>query len=148
GYMVAQLYAALEKFDEALVFAEDWFKTIEAPTPDQAIFMANIFAQTGKYQQAIPYVKQAIATGASSGKEPRESWYQLYIACSFELKAYAQEAEALQPAIKTWPQKPAYWEQLASVYVMQGKELKGLASLQLAWKLGILEKESSIRSMV
>jgi tetratricopeptide (TPR) repeat protein len=148
GYMVAQLYAALEKFDEALVFAEDWFKTIEAPTPDQAIFMANIFAQTGKYQQAIPYVKQAIATGASSGKEPRESWYQLYIACSFELKDYPQATEALQTAIKAWPQKPEYWEQLASVYVMQGKELKGLASLQLAWKLGILEKESSIRSMV
>jgi tetratricopeptide (TPR) repeat protein len=148
GYMVAQLYAAQEKYDEALVFAEEWFKTIAAPTPEQAIFMANIFAQTEKYQQAIPYVKQAIAAGVASGKEPRESWYQLYIACSFELKDYNQAAEALQTAIKTWPQKPDYWEQLASVYVMQGKELKGLASLQLAWKLGVLQKESSIRSLV
>ncbi len=148
GYMVAQLYASLEKYDEALVFAEEWFKTIASPTPEQAIFMANIFAQTGKYQQALPYVKQAIAAGVSSGKEPRESWYQLYIACSFELKDYVQAADALQTAIKTWPQKSEYWEQLASVYVMQGKELKGLASLQLAWKLGVLQKEASIRSMV
>jgi tetratricopeptide (TPR) repeat protein len=148
GYMVAQLYAAQEKYAEALVFAEQWFKTIAAPTPEQAIFMANIFAQTGNYKQAIPYVKQAIAAGVSSGKEPRESWYQLYIACSFELKDYVQAAEALQTAIKTWPQKSEYWEQLASVYVMQGKELKGLASLQLAWKLGVLQKEASIRSMV
>lgn len=144
GYMVAQLYAAQEKFSEALVFAEEWFKTLAAPTPDQAIFMANIFAQTGDYAKAIPYVKQAL----SSGKEPRESWYQLFIACSFELKDYPQAAEALQAALKQWPNKGEYWEQLASVYVMQGKEQKGLASLQLAWKMGVLEKESSVRSMI
>lgn len=144
GYMVAQLYAAQEKYKEALVFAEEWFATIAQPTPDQAIFMANIFAQTGDYAKAIPYVKQAL----NSGKEPRESWYQLFIACSFELKDYKQAAEALQAALKQWPNKGEYWEQLASVYVMEGKELKGLASLQVAWKLGALEKESSIRSMI
>lgn len=144
GYMVAQLYAAQEKYQEALIFAEAWFKTLASPTPDQAIFMANIFAQTGDYAKAIPYVKQAI----NSGKEPRESWFQLYIACSFELKDYAQAAEALQAAIKQWPKKSEYWEQLASVYVLQGKDMKGLASLQLAWKMGVLEKESSIRSLV
>lgn len=148
GYMVAQLYAAQEKYDEALVFAEQWFGTIATPTSDQFIFMANIFAQTGNYKQAIPYAKQAIDSAVAAAKEPRESWYQLYIACSFELKDYAQAAEALQAAIKTWPDKSGYWEQLASVYVMQGKELKGLASLQLAWKLGVLQKESSIRSLV
>ncbi len=144
GYMVAQLYAAQEKFTEALAFAEEWFATLATPTPEQSIFMANIFAQTGDYAKAIPYVKQAL----SSGKEPRESWYQLYIACSFELKDYVQAADALQAAIKQWPGKSEYWEQLASVYVMQGNEMKGLASLQLAWKMGVLEKESSIRSMV
>ena len=144
GYMVAQLYAAQEKYDEALVFAEEWFKTLEAPTPDQAIFMANIFAQTGKYKLAIPYVKQAI----ESGKEPRESWYQLWIACNFELKDYPQAAEALKGALIKWPEKADYWEQLASVYVLMDNEIKGLATLQLAWKAGVLEKENSIRSMV
>ena len=144
GYMVAQLYAAQEKYDEALVFAEEWFKTLEAPTPDQAIFMANIFAQTGKYKQAIPYAKQAI----ESGKEPRESWYQLLIACNFELKDYPQAAEALKGALIKWPEKADYWEQLASVYVLMDNEIKGLATLQLAWKAGVLEKENSIRSMV
>lgn len=144
GYMVAQLYAAQEKFDEALIFAEEWFKTIAEPTPDQAIFMANIFAQTGKYQQAIPYAKQAIAASA----EPRESWYQLLIASNFELKDYAQAAEALKGAISKWPEKADYWEQLASVYVLLGNEGKGLATLRLAWASGVLKKENSVRSMV
>ncbi len=144
GYMVAQLYAAQEKYSEALVFAQEWFKTLQAPTPDQAIFMANIFAQTGNYKQAVPYAEQAIA----GSDKPRESWYQLLISCNFELKAYPQAAVALQGAIKQWPDKPDYWEQLASVYVLQGQELKGLSSLQLAWRAGVLKKENSIRSMV
>jgi tetratricopeptide (TPR) repeat protein len=144
GYMVAQLYAAQEKFDEALIFAEEWFKTITEPTPDQAIFMANIFAQTGKYKEAIPYAKQAIAASA----EPRESWYQLLIASNFELKDYAQAAEVLKGAIAKWPEKADYWEQLASVYVLLGNERKGLATLRLAWASGVLKKENSIRSMV
>lgn len=144
GYMVAQLYAAQEKFDEALVFAEEWFKTLATPTPDQAIFMANIFAQTGNYKQAIPYANQAIAAST----EPRESWYQLLIASNFELKDYPQAATALKTAIEKWPDKSDYWEQLASVYVMLNNERKGLATLQLAWKNGVLKKEGSVRSMV
>src|SRR5690606_32864425 len=98
----------------------------------------------GKYKEAIPYAKQAIAASA----EPRESWYQLLIASNFELKDYAQAAEALKDAISKWPEKADYWEQLASVYVLLGNERKGLATLRLAWESGVLKKENSIRSMV
>ncbi|MCM2680232.1 tetratricopeptide repeat protein [Echinimonas agarilytica] len=144
GYMVAQLYAAQEKFDDALGFASEWFKTLEKPTPDQYVFMANIFAQTGNYKGAIPYVNQAI----SSVSEPKESWYQLLIASNFELKQYTQAADALRGAIQHWPNKPSYWEQLASVYVVLDNEKRALATLRLAWKQGVLEKENSVKSMV
>lgn len=144
GYMVAQLYAAEEQYEQALQFASQWFKTLTEPTPDQAIFMANIFAQTGDYKSAIPYTEQAIATAA----EPKESWYQMLVASHFELKNYQQAATALETLIKLHPKKSEYWEQLASVYMALNQEMRGLAVLQLAWKTGVLKKESSIRSMV
>ncbi|WP_276668596.1 tetratricopeptide repeat protein [Thalassolituus oleivorans] len=144
GYMVAQLYAAQGQFDEALTFAKEWFSTLENPTPDQSIFMANIFAQTKNYLDAIPYASAAI----NKSESPKESWFQLLIACYFEVKNYQGAESTLKQAISLWPEKPSYWEQLASVYITRGDELKGLATLQLAWKSGVLDKESSIRSMI
>ncbi|GIS18507.1 MAG: hypothetical protein CM15mP120_04230 [Pseudomonadota bacterium] len=38
GYMVAQLHAALGEYDQALSFAEEWFVTLEAPSPKTVYF--------------------------------------------------------------------------------------------------------------
>lgn len=144
GYMVAQLYAAQEQYDEAIVFAEQWFETLEDPKPEQLMFMANLMAQTERYAQALPYGERAVAAAES----PRESWYQLLISSSFNLEEYKKTAEYLRAVISRWPAEPRYWEQLASVYVMLENEKSALATLQLAWRNDVLKKESSIRSMV
>ncbi len=144
GYMVAQLHAAQGEFDQALEFAATWFETLEDPSPAQMMFMANIYAQTKRYEEAIPYAEMAIAAADT----PRESWYQLLTAAHFELKAFEAAAGTLQRMISGWPDKPGYWEQLASVYVLLEDEARALATLRLAWLSGVLEKEASIKSMV
>lgn len=144
GYMVAQLYAAQQQFEEAIRFAQDWFETLEQPQPQQLIFMANLLAQTERYADAIPFAEQAVAMT----DKPQESWYQLLIASSFQLEDFEKAAEFLRDIVSGWPQKPQYWEQLASVYLMLEQEDKALASLQLAWRNGVLEKETSVRSLV
>ena len=144
GYMVAQLYAAEEEFDKALEFAREWFVTLEAPTPDQYIFMANIFAQTKNYAEAVPYAVKAIELSEA----PKESWYQVLIACYFELKQYSNSEKYLKQAISLWTTKEAYWEQLASVYLLQDKSTQALTTLQLAWKGAWLDKESSVQNMI
>lgn len=144
GYMVAQLYAAQEEYDQAITFAEGWFETLEEPKPQQLMFMANLLAQTERYERALPYAEQAVAASDS----PRESWYQLLISSSFNLEAYDKTERYLRAAISGWPDDARYWEQLASVYLIQKREDKALATLQLAWRNGVLEKESAIRSMI
>lgn len=144
GYMVAQLYAAEGKFDKAIEFAREWFTTLEAPTPSQYIFMANILAQTKNYAEAAPYALNAI----ENAEKPKESWYKLLIACYFELKDYPNAEKYLKIAIQGWPTKPGYWEQLASVYLFLDNENSGLATLQLAWKQGILERKSSLQNLI
>lgn len=144
GYMVAQLYSAQGKFDDALGFASEWFKTLADPTPNQMIFMANIFAQTKRYAEAIPYAEQAIA----ATDKPKESWFQLLTAACFELKRYDAAESSLKKMITLWPANTAYWEQLASVHVVQENEAEALAVLKLAWLQGVLEKEASVKSLV
>ncbi|MEM6707588.1 MAG: tetratricopeptide repeat protein [Pseudomonadota bacterium] len=144
GYMVAQLHAAQGEFDEALAFAADWFDTLEAPTPDQLMFMANIYAQTKRYAEAIPYAERAVV----AVDKPNASWYQLLTAANFELRRYKDAARTLRRMVEHWPDNSSYWEQLASVHVVQEQERTALAVLRLAWLNGVLEKESSIKSMV
>jgi len=144
GYMVAQLYAAQGKFDDALTFATQWFDTLVDPTANQMIFMANIFAQTRRYDQAIPFAERAIA----STDQPRESWYQLLTAASFELKRYDAAERSLKQMISAWPANTEYWEQLASVYVVQENDAAALSVMKMAWLKGLLQKESSVKSLV
>ena len=144
GYMVAQLHAAQNDFDAALAFAAEWFETLEAPSPAQLMFMANIYAQTQRHEQAVPYAERALA----AAENPRESWFQLLTAAYFELGRYQKAAATLQRMLRLWPDKPGYWEQLASVYLMLEDEGQALATLRVAWLSGTLEKGSSIRSMV
>ena len=143
GYMVAQLHAALGEYDQALSFAEDWFVTLEAPSPTQFIFMANAYAQTGRFEAAIPYAESAIRESS----EPRENWYQLVVAAHFKLENYAEAAENLRTLVTTWPEKISYWEQLASTYIALDEEEKAFAVLRLAWLDERIEKESTLKSM-
>ena len=143
GYMVAQLHAALGEYDQALSFAEEWFVTLEAPSPTQFIFMANAYAQTGRFEAAIPYAESAIRESS----EPRENWYQLVVAAHFKLENYAEAAENLRTLVTTWPEKISYWEQLASTYIALDEEEKAFAVLRLAWLDDRIEKESTLKSM-
>ena len=144
GYMVAQLYAALEQYDEALEFAAGWFASLENPKPSQMMFMANIYAQTKRFKEAIPYAERAI----EASEQPSESWYQLITSANFEIEDFPQAGRWLRRLIERWPAKSSYWEQLASIYVMMGNEAMALSTLRLAWSEGVLEREASIKSMV
>ena len=143
GYMVAQLYAALGEFDNAMIFAKDWFAELETPNPNQYIFMANIYAQVKRYQESVPYAETAI----KNSDKPRETWYQLLTANYFELKRFPDAAKVLLEVIELWPEKTGYWEQLASVYMMMDNPSYALASLKVAFENDLIEKETTIKSL-
>ncbi|MBB3062884.1 tetratricopeptide repeat protein [Microbulbifer rhizosphaerae] len=149
GYMVAQLYAAQGEYRQALEFAEDWFRGLEAPQPSQTIFMANIYAQTGQYEKSVPYAEKAIAaSGNFQENKPQESWYQLLAANYFELKRYRKAASTLARMLEFWPDNAGYWEQLAGVYVTLDDEKMALATLKSAFAGNYLAKESTIKSLI
>ncbi len=143
-YLVAQLLASQGKFDEALSYAQIWYARLKKPQPAHHVFIGNLQAQLKHFKEAIVLVRK----GIDESDAPRESWYQLLIACHFELKQYPETASALREALAYWPEKKVYWEQLASINMLLDNESEALAVLQIAWRQGVVEKESSIRTLM
>lgn len=143
-YMLAQLYSSEGNFKDALIYAESWYKSLKEVKASEEIFMANLYVQSKQFKPAIPYIEKAIAKET----KPNESWYQLLVASHYELKQYTQAATVLKEMIGRWPDKKTYWEQLASIYLTLNKEADALAILDLAWRHGILEKETSVKTLV
>ena len=108
------------------------------------MFMANIYAQTKRFRDAIPYAEKAI----EASEQPSESWYQLITSANFEIEDFPQAGKWLRKLVERWPEKGSYWEQLASIYVMMEDEAMALSTLRLAWSEGVLDREASIKSMV
>ena len=94
--------------------------------------------------RSIPYAVKAI----SLAEKPKATWFQLLAANHYELKQYSDAAQALISMTTIWPNKPSYWEQLAGVYMVMEKPQLALASLKIAFHSQILDKESSLRSLV
>lgn len=56
--------------------------------------------------------------------------------------------KTLGKMVELWPDNTGYWEQLASVYVIMESEAEALAVLKVAFEAGVLDKETSIRSLI
>ncbi len=143
-YMLAQLLGSKKQYKEAIQYASKWYSDEPQIKSSQHMFMANLYLQSKQYKKAIPFVNKAIA----AEKKPKESWYQLLVGSYYELKQYDKAAVVLKKMIGNWPGKKAYWEQLAGIYLKLDKESDSLALLELAWRKGVLEKESSIKTLV
>lgn len=143
-YLIAQLYAGKGDYTTARRYAEQWFQQLAQPKSADAIFMANLYAQLKLFKPAAELAELAI----SLSTEPRQSWYQLAVAAYFEDKRYSDAAAMLQKSLAHWPDDPKVWEQLASVHMALGNTDKALAVLKVAWRSNLLDKESTIKSMI
>ena len=76
--------------------------------------------------------------------EPRESWYQTKLAAHFELKQFPQAAQTLETLVSRWPEKKTYWTQLSQIYYRLEQRDRALATMALAYRKGLLDKQSDI----
>lgn len=143
-FMIAQLYAGEGQFKQAYEEANVWYAALETPKPAEHIFMANITAQLKRFDETIRYANAAI----QAASQPKENWLQLLLAAYFEKKDYARAADTLKQLIVFKPDDARYWEQLASVNMLLGRDRAALSALRLAWKQNLLDKEAVVKSMV
>jgi tetratricopeptide (TPR) repeat protein len=75
---------------------------------------------------------------------PKESWYQLKLAAHFELEQFRPAAETLEVMISRWPDNKTYWTQLTQIYYQLDRQDRALATMALAYRKNLLDKQSDI----
>ncbi|MGY0616861.1 tetratricopeptide repeat protein [Vibrio sp. FJH11] len=147
-YSVAQLYLAEGQFKKSVSTMNEWFKiaetTEEKPQAHAYITLASAYIQLEDYKNAIPPTKQAIAMS----KDPSESWYQLLMSAHYELKQFKSVAGVLKTLTTKYPKNKRYWTQLSGIYMELNQERNALSTLEMAYKLGLLEDEKEYLRLV
>jgi len=138
---LGQLYMATEQYQKAINTLQPWVKKNPTHSNQQvSVLLANAYAQLKQYRKALPYIEQAIR----QSKKPQESWFQLNLALHYELENYSAAAAILKKLIANYPNKKAYWLQLAATYQQLSRFKQALNIQNLAYKKGYLQTEAQI----
>lgn len=140
-YNLGQLYIAASKPNEGISTLQAYVNESCGKVPAEAhIFLANALSQQQRYKEALPEIDRAI--GKAGGA--RESWLQLKLAISYELKDYKACAQALVALIAQSPDKADYWKQLSSMYLQLKQDTEAVAVLALAQRQGLIDKPADL----
>lgn len=138
---IAQLYNALQRYDEALEQLEYWFcvSTEDAKKVAEVwVLKASLHVQKEEFREGVEAINQAIEIA----EDPKESWYRLKLGLLLELEDYRDAAGVAKILVEISPDKKEYWSQLSGIYMELNENENAMATLRLAYRRGLLDKGS------
>lgn len=156
-YNLAQFLSIENRFKESLAVLAEWFLYQPTPSAQQFFFKSQVHYQYGveldktnktqadrQFKLGVVEVERTINMGKADPLVTiRENWYQIQSALYFQLEDYSKVRDVLEIMIVQWP-RPQYWVQLSAMYSELKQLDKQLAVLDVAYRLGFLEKEANI----
>ena len=134
---LAKLQVGNGQYQAGLDSMRSWLQGQDTNQPDALITIAQAYAQLGQCRQAIPYAKRAVESVA----EPAQEWYQLWIACQYDVHDYVGAADALSAALARFPDQAQYWQQLGEAYAQSGDDSRALAVYVLMYRQGLIRQQ-------
>ena len=111
---------------------------------DTWVKIANANYELKRLDKMIAPADKAIAAyGDKHNKNP----YILKLTSYYETKQFKKAVGVLETAVQLFPDEKAFWKQLGNFYLLIEDYKKGMATLDLAYKQGYLEKESEIKTL-
>lgn len=145
-YAIAQLNFALEDYNAAIRGLEAWINS--GGTPDANAYYLLAAAKTQitppRFREAMRPAEQAVALR----DEPKKSDHDLLNLVYSELNENTKRAALLEKMINFWPDNRSYWTQLSGLYNQIEKDKDAFAVLEVAYRAGLLSKESEILTLV
>ncbi|MEE8295932.1 MAG: hypothetical protein V3R64_09490 [Sphingomonadales bacterium] len=158
-FNLAQFLSMENRFKESLSVLAEWFLYQPSPSAQQFFFKSQVHYQYGieldkvarskreadqQFRLGIVEVERTINMGnADPLITIRENWFQIQSALYYQLEDYSKVRDILEIVIVQWP-RPQYWVQLSAMYSELRLLEKQLAVLDVAYRLGFLEKETNI----
>ncbi len=141
-FSIAQLFAAIQRWEDVVASIDRWLLYIETPNP-VGFYLAGIaYYQLEDFDAAIVQTKKAVEFAA----EPREAWLRLLAALYAQKQDYESTAPILEELVLRYPKKQ-YWVQLSLIYDAREDYRRSLAAQQVAYAQGLLTEDKELRRL-
>ncbi|WP_206484451.1 hypothetical protein [Thalassotalea sp. G2M2-11] len=142
--LLADLQMQTKAYEGALKNYYAWMDFTCKSDGDTWVKIANANYELKRLDKMITPADKAIAAyGDKHNKNP----YILKLTSYYERKQYKNAVDVLEIAVQLFPEEKAFWKQLGNFYLLIEDYKRGMATLELAYKQGYLEKESEIRTL-
>jgi len=142
--LVGDLQMQVQGYKEALVAYNAWMDFTGKTDENIWLKIAQANLELKQYDQVIAPADKAIA---ALGDKINQNPYILKLNSYYERKMFKKCVEVLETAVQILPEVKLFWTQLGSFYAMIEDYPKSLATMDLAYKKGYLDKESQIKML-
>jgi len=140
--LLADLLMQTEDFRGALVNYKKWMDFTGKSDGDTWSKIAQAHYALKELDKVIAPANNAIA---AYGDKHNQNPYILKITSYYERKMFKESVDVLETVVQIFPENKQWWIQLGQFYTLIEDYDKALATLDLAYKQGFLDKESQIK---
>ncbi|WDE13631.1 tetratricopeptide repeat protein [Thalassomonas haliotis] len=142
--LLGDLQMQVQDYKNALVNYQAWMDFTGENDAQVWLKIANAYYSLKQMDKIIVPADKAIA---AFGDKHNQNPYILKVQSYFERKMYPEAVKVLETVLQLFPENKQWWQQLGMFYLMVEDNDKALATLNLAYKQGFLEKESEIKTL-
>lgn len=133
-----------ELYDRAERYIERWVKGNTRDNPDAMLFYASLLYNRAvqdaddpdkpRLERALAVVDQAMRMAV----HPKDNLWVLKLVCLQQLDRNEEAVEFLELLVAQKPDNRNYWQQLAALYLGQGKDIRAIVTFERAQTLGFM----------
>jgi Flp pilus assembly protein TadD len=144
--LLADLEMQEKAYADALKHYKQWMDFTLEEDANTYVKIAQANYELKTLDKMIAPADKAIALYNKEGK-PNQNPYILKLTSYYERKQYKNAVDVLETVIQIFPENKQWWTQLGMFYMLVEDYTKALATLDMAYKQGFLEKESEIKTL-
>lgn len=145
-YSLAQMYFISEDYKKAVVVLNRYLTTVENPSPDAHVLLAQAHYQTSDFRGAEKSLLTALRMARANQQPPKENWLALLRAVYYEQKEYDKSVKVLEALAGRYI-KDSYWLQLSGMYGLDDQQQRQLAALHAAYRNGMVTRAADLLNL-
>jgi hypothetical protein len=142
--LLADLQMQTSQYKDALKNYKRWMDFTGKEDASTYVKISQAYYSLKQLDKMIAPADKAIALQKD---KPSQNPYILKIQSYYERKMYKKAIKVLETVVQIFPEEKQWWTRLGMFYMLAEDYPKALATLDLAYKQGYLEKESEIKTL-
>jgi tetratricopeptide (TPR) repeat protein len=145
-YSLAQMYFISEDYKKAVAVLNRYLTTVEDPSPDAHVLMAQAHYQGADYKGAEKSLLTALKLARDNQQAPKENWLALLRGVYYEQQEYDKSVRVLELLAGSYI-KDSYWLQLSGMYGLNSQQPRQLSALHAAYRNGMVTREPDLLNL-